>query len=162
LLEKAAKEGPSRPGATIPYAYPKLSSVFQHLSFCCVSPANRPLAITEGPGAAGQPQSTLPITIPSQSYPPQGHCKSLLSQPDLTSPTIPSYPIMDLRRWKMARCSFTFFGRRMSMRIGRGTRSCARLLRTRSNKVLNTLAEKKAARQNVVTRNHPLFWFRVY
>jgi pre-mRNA-processing factor 40 len=29
-------------------------------------------------------------------------------------------------------------------------------------KVLNTLAEKKAARQKVVTRNHPLFWFRVY
>jgi hypothetical protein len=40
LLEKVEKEGA---GATIPYVYPKLPTVVQHLSSCCIflgNPAN--------------------------------------------------------------------------------------------------------------------------
>ena len=68
LLEKVEKEGA---GVTIPYVHPKLPIVYQRPSFFklrVLRKPGQPLVIRETLGAAGQPQNTLPITIPSHLH----------------------------------------------------------------------------------------------
>ena len=123
----------------------------------------QPLAITEGSGAAGQPQNALAITIPSQSTPTDLTPSALVAPGSLpisslpARPNLPDDPVIPHNGFATAEEGEKAFFHLLRKAGVDASWTWDQTMRTIITdplyKALNTLAEKKAAWQKVITLN---------
>ena len=164
LLERVEQEGS---GATIAYVFPTLPPIRHYL----IPPRvlrqpGQPLAITEGSGAAGQPQNALTITTPSQSTPTDLTPSALVAPGSLpitslpARPNLPDDPVIPHNGFPTVEEGEKAFFHLLRKAGVDASWTWDQTMRTIITdplyKALNTLAEKKAAWQKVITSNHAL------
>jgi len=106
----------------------------------------QPLAITEGPGPAGQPQNTLPIIIPSQSTPTELTPTALTTPGSLPISSLPARSNLpdDHVLW-----CYYLLGKAKVDAKWTWDQTMRAIITDTLHKALSTLAEKKVARQKV-------------
>lgn len=150
-------------------ASPSIPAVFQRLiPFVPLRQPAQPLAIAEGPGAAGQPQNALAVINPSQATPTELTPTALSAPGSLpisslpARPNLPDDPVIPHNGFATAEegeKAFFHLLRKAGIDANWTWDQTMRAIITDPlYKALNTLAEKKAAWQKVIPSHYAFSW----